>query len=332
VQIETKVIITVTVLIGVLAIVTSNSLDEATGNIATFLQPFESYLFWIGWAAVMGVMIYIAIKLMKRVGDTLDKHAPSEEAPPTDHWAERQRLEISVIANVSVGREPTDIPIDKDPENSRFRELKDAIDTDEMDSDLHGDCANFLSTVTLDEFTMYVAATNKPYWIEVLHRWQAAQPLSHQQGEKLKRRIPLLEFLEIAKMHGWDVMEADGYEGFDLIHGITEAAGLGDLVILGKKINQHMPSLTLTARLQEIPSEFWRTHAINTPSCLSMTGAGMVIGLQKDNAHVQTECDQGIRQESQEYADLYLKSEGLIDWLENDAKLYRGHTEKAYGN
>jgi hypothetical protein len=31
------------------------------------------------------------------------------------------------------------------------------------------------SVVTLAAFRMYVAATNKPYWVEVLHRWEARQ-------------------------------------------------------------------------------------------------------------------------------------------------------------
>lgn len=324
--------ILVSIVVAVAMIVVAVPPDEATDNAANWFVKSRPYLFWTGLVVLFGFAIYLIKKYVKRIDKVIDAANPADQPLPADHWAERKRLEISVIANISAHREPNASPIAGEPENSRLRELKDAIDEGHLDAEINGPKPNATSTVTLKDFVLYVAATNKTYWKELLDRWQAVQILSDDPSDELKKRIPLLEFLEIAKMHGWDVMEADGYEGFDLIHGITEAAGLGDLVVLGKKINQHMPSLTLTARLQEIPSEFWRTHAINTMSCLSMTGAGMVIGLQKDNAHVQTECDQGNRQESQEYADLYLKSEGLIDWLENDAKSYRGHTEKAYGN
>ena len=113
-------------------------------------------------------------------------------------------MEISALANVSAGRQPTDGPINKDPENSRLRELKDAINSVELDAELNGESTNWWSTVTLHDFTIYVAATNKPYWVEVLHRWQAGRTASEdeQDVDIREKRISLLKFLEITKEHG----------------------------------------------------------------------------------------------------------------------------------
>lgn len=108
---------------------------------------------------------------------------------PNDHWTERRQLEISILANVSAGLDPYHSPIDSDPALSRLRELKDAILTNEIDASLNGEHPNVMSTITLREFELYVSATNKPYWVEVLHRWQSrhSKEVSSEAVSKSKR-------------------------------------------------------------------------------------------------------------------------------------------------
>ena len=314
--------------IGFLILTATVSRDVATSNVASWSGP----LFLLGLLLLVVPMIIASIRLYRRLMNRLAQTVPA--APPADAWAHRKRLEISVIANVSAGREPNARPIVGDPENSRLRELKDAISDGELDAELNGRRANVRSTVTLQGFTIYVAATNKPHWIELLYRWQKVQaPLESELSNELKeKRIPLLRFLEIAKQHGWDMLSPGGYEAFDLIHGITEAAGLGDLVMLGKKLDRQLPAFTATGRLQVIPNKLWQTHVIEPQSCLIFTNPGNVVGFEDENLKTHTRCEQGNPLAFQDYADLHLQTEGLLDWLDNDAKHYRGHTQKAYGD
>lgn len=328
---------------ALLVLAASVPFEDLTQNLTSYIEPLgldhlfayladektQSAVFRFG-------ILLLSIVLGAQVGRFAFRAKRQEDSDPaekSDHWAERQRLEISVLANVSAGREPTASPIDKDPENSRVRELNDAIDAGHLVAEINGERPNVMSTVTLNEFTLYVAATNKPYWVEVLHRWQLVQnPAPDSSNYELKeKRIPLLKFLEIARKHGWDVLQADGYEGYDLLHGINEAAGLGDLVVLGKIINQRMPGLTNTFTLQRIPAETWRTLEIDALSCFKLMSPGIVVGLADDNAKTQTKFITITAMGHQDYANLHLETKGLMDWLKNDAETYRGHTLKAYG-
>jgi len=190
---------------AILILAASVPLDEATGNLASWLKPLgqepaKSILFWIGVGVIVIALILPIPALLARIDKRIGQTIPADTTP-ADHWAHRKRLEISVIANVSAGREPNARPIVGEPENSRLRELKDAIADGEIDAELNGRRANVRSTVTLHDFTIYVAATNKPHWVELLHRWQKVQtPAPDEPSDELKeKRIPLLKFLEIAR-------------------------------------------------------------------------------------------------------------------------------------
>ena len=314
--------------IGFLILTATVSRDEATSNVASWL----GWLFLLGFLLLVIPMIIASIRLYRRLMTRLDQTVPA--APPADHWAHRKRLEISVLANVSAGRQPTESPIDKDPEDSRLRELKDAIDAGELDAQNNEYRANAFSTVTLADFELYVAATNKPYWIEVLHRWQAVQnPAPGKPSDELKeKRIPLLKFLEIARSHGWNVLEPSGYEGYDLIHGISEGAGLGDIALLGKIVDTQLPSFTPTGRLKRIPVEFWSNHEIDPMTCFELKNPGVVVRLKSDNLETQTKHDGGTFIALGNYADLHIETDGLMEWLKTDAESSRGHHQRTYGD
>ena len=166
---------------GLFVLAASVPFDQATGNLLSWLkqlgqQPYKSILFWLGLALILMAMIVYIRTLLARIERRIGQTALTRKAL-ADHWAERARLEISVIANVSAGREPTDFPIAKDPENTRFRQLKDAVNTGDLKAaDLHGDRANAMTAVTIYEFRQFARRTGKDYWEEVLARWEAKQP------------------------------------------------------------------------------------------------------------------------------------------------------------
>ena len=316
------------------------SYDEAAGNLASYQkllakmgqEPASSILFWVGMGVLVTTLLITTWKLFSRIDKRKGQTAPA--APPADHWANRMRLEISVLANLSAHREPNASPISGEPENSRLRELKDAIDAGDLEAELNGPKPNVMSTVTLKDFEQCIAATNKPYWIEVLNRWQLVQkpPAGELAAAFKRKRIPLLEFIEIANESGWDTLGPDAYEGLDLIHGISEAAGLGDLVILGKQMNRNMPNYTMAGRQRVIPTEFWQQRRIEPLSCFSLDVDGEISGLAAKNETTHTTSDHGDSPATINYSDLHIETDGLLDWLKNDADACRGHHSKAYGD
>ena len=324
----TIISLVVSAVIGLLAVAATVPFDEATSNVASWSEP----LFWLGLVLIAVPTIIASRAVYKRLMKRLAQTVPA--TPPADHWAERKRLEISVIANLSAHREPNASPIAGEPENSRLRELKDAIEAGQFDAEINGPKPNVMSTVTFADFEMYVAATNKPYWVEVLHCWQLVQnPPAGKLAEALKaKRIPLLTFLDLVREADWQVLDPQGYGGFDLIHGLSEAAGLGDISLLGKPIDRQMPSFIKSEKLQRIPPVAWTNQEIDTLSCFKFKNPGYVIGLRDDNAETATKVDPGNRLAYQGYADLHIETEGLLDWLENDAEAYRGHYARTYGD
>ena len=109
------------------------------------------------------------------------------------------------------------------------------------------------------------------------------------------------------------MLEPGGYEGFDLIHGITEAAGLGDITLLGKIVDKVLPSYTATGRLNRIPASYWIDHEIDPMTCFNFSNNGLVLGLGGENQKTQTQHDGGHPISSTEYADLHLETDGLMD-------------------
>lgn len=149
-------------------------------SIPSYIAEYLPYLPWVliliagimgltGW--YMDTTVHLSWPYLRR-GLAANKKPESER---TDHWTERKQIEIYVLANASSGIDPVALPVDKDPQLTRLRALKDAITRDELDATINGERPNAMSTVSLHSFEKYVAATHKQYWNEVLHRWQATQ-------------------------------------------------------------------------------------------------------------------------------------------------------------
>jgi len=189
-----------------------------------------------------------------------------------DHWAERKQVEISALANVSAGREPTDFPIANDPENARFRQLKDAVNTGELKAaDLHGDRANVMTAITIDEFRKFANRAGKDYWKAVLARWGAKQPAAN--GNR-PRSILADPEPGITMAAWWAVMESAwgkykrenspdtstdqnariGALMHMVAHTVSEAAMVGSLAIKGRPPGE--------IEFEEIPKATWRLAAI----------------------------------------------------------------------
>lgn len=163
-------------IIGLLSVVGTALMFAATVAPEDATSRLTAWVQWLGldalpvWLRAVGG---VALLTMAALYWIVLKYRQS--VARSDHWAERNQLEISVIANVSAGRESTAMPIDSDPENSRLRELKDAIEQDLLIATLKDGNVDVWAKVNLGAFRDYVTASSKPYWIEVLRRWEARQ-------------------------------------------------------------------------------------------------------------------------------------------------------------
>ena len=97
---------------------------------ASRILPWE----WEWWSfAVMASMFFIAGNLdvlrsfsigPSGVKAETREIADSQAADTEETWKERDRLELYVLANISVGNEPHFLPINRDPALSRLRSLR----------------------------------------------------------------------------------------------------------------------------------------------------------------------------------------------------------------
>ncbi len=83
------------------------------------------------------------------------------------------RREIYVIANLSVGRTPHDLPIDRDPQLTRLRLLKDAIQDGQLLATLEGEKPNAWATVTPGELRKFAEKKRHSDLLAVVERWTA---------------------------------------------------------------------------------------------------------------------------------------------------------------
>ena len=181
-----------------------------------WLREQDPIIWFVLGLAAFVLMIFMFERMSayrhRRASTGLQK---TEKPERTDHWTEREQLEISILANVSDGLDPYNSPIDSDPALSRLRELKDAILTDGIDASINGERPNVKSTVSLKSFKQYVAATNKPYWVEVLQRWEARQKRDQKPKEPDVPELPTTlkelyktDFPECLKQSGSYMFEA----------------------------------------------------------------------------------------------------------------------------
>jgi hypothetical protein len=190
-------------------------------------------------AIARGVFIALAVLTLVTLllGRRLET-ARSPAHPDAGHWAERDPLEIGVLAAVSAGQEPY-------PEQlnglaiSRLRELKNAITRWELPAQIVGESADQHARVTLSEFRSYIAATNRHYWTETLSRWEERQ--SHY------------------KVFGKDDWRID-----QAMEHIATELGLGDMQDIGKKYNT--PASLLTRAFREGRAKAWGVRVLSRDS------------------------------------------------------------------
>lgn len=238
-----------------------------------------------------------------------------------DHWTERKEVEIYVLANASANVEPTATPVDRDPQLSRLRELKDAIARGELDARINGARPNAMSTVALSKFRQYVAATNKPYWIEVLHRWEARQALEPTGQVNLSQqnfRMSLRELHVLAIERGWKLADSVSLEVLGFHKGLRQAGCDGEIRFWGRK--QHtFESLTRNEPLLEIDKNYWVENWLDQTALIKHDNQGNVLGLKEDNFVTGTLNLSGANR----IADIFVERDQAVRWLETGALAFK---------
>jgi hypothetical protein len=93
-----------------------------------------------------------------------------------DLWAERDQLELSAIACLSVGK-TADQPYDVEPQLSRHRLLKDAIRNGSLKFvDIAGDKPNVHTLVSRENLRAYATATSNSDLLDVVAKWDRINP------------------------------------------------------------------------------------------------------------------------------------------------------------
>jgi hypothetical protein len=93
-----------------------------------------------------------------------------------DLWAERDELELSAIACLSVGK-PIDEPYEKEPQLSRHRFLKDAVRNGLLKiTNMAGDKPNIHTTVSREDFRAFAARYEIKDFHYLLVRWDRVNP------------------------------------------------------------------------------------------------------------------------------------------------------------
>jgi hypothetical protein len=91
-------------------------------------------------------------------------------------WAEREELELSAIANLSVGK-GIDEKYDQEPQLSRHRLLKDAVRKEQLQViDMAGDKPNVHTLVSRESLRTYATASNNPGLVALVARWDRMKP------------------------------------------------------------------------------------------------------------------------------------------------------------
>ncbi len=121
-------------------------------------------------AANLSLLRSFSIGLTGIKAETRDT-AASPAADSKETWKERHRLEFYVLANLSVGEEPHNLPINRDPQLSRLRLLKDAAQDGRLR--YQGDAPNLFATVQLDDFVTYAEGAEIDAFKQLGEKWRA---------------------------------------------------------------------------------------------------------------------------------------------------------------
>jgi len=196
--------------------------------------------------------LIVAIKL--RTAPANGTHIPEDAQ---NDWTERKQVEIYVLANASANLEtPTTSPTDQEPQLTRLRELRDAIENEELDAQLNLEKPMW-STVTLRDFEQYVAATSKFYWQEVLHRWQARQDHSHPAATPDWKIGQAMDYVAEQLGYGGEEDIDKKYQNPAML--LTSKAASGDVELWGKRM---VGPLKAESVRRKIEKEDWKNREL----------------------------------------------------------------------
>jgi hypothetical protein len=200
-----------------------------------------------------------------------------------DTWGERDRLEIYVIANLSVGRTPHDMPIDRDPQLTRLRLLKDAIRDGQLLATLEGEKPNAWATVTPGELRKFAEKKRHSDLLAVVERWTALH-----KGDEDKPSIQEVR-LRLAALRTAGVQLRNGGRNLEGIAQVGVSPGSGHSlgpVYLGSFGNRVAGTPLIGPRVQEVEWVPSRVPGCIFPSLVSRAhGPGKRVTGPRDPGH-----------------------------------------------
>lgn len=292
--------------------------------VTAWLRQQDPIILFVIGLCTFAAMVIIFERLAAR-RHRIRSTAPQKTGEPerNDHWTERKQLEIYVLANASGGVDPIALPVDKDPQLTRLRELKDAITRDELDATLNGERPNVMSTVTLQSFEQYVAATNKQYWQEVLHRWQARQRRESDNDSQvpISSRISLIDLAKEAEKRGWKMVDPNSLHVLDFFDAVRQLGVDGKITAYGRPA-QTFKDMARTEPLIPILPEQWRNHEIDVFTFFQWQN-GQQHDYVEDNFETNLKClpETGA---IPRYFDIHLDRDDALIWLDSEAIHFRG--------
>ena len=160
-------------------------------SMALALVGASRIILWEWWPfAVMASMFFIAgnLHLLRSfsIGPSglkaeMRETADSPAVDTKETWKERDRLELYVLANISVKNEPHQLPIIRDPALSRLRLLKDVARDGQLS--YQGDSPNAFATVRFEDFARYAEGTDVDAFRKLAEQWRAAHKAEPRRAE-----------------------------------------------------------------------------------------------------------------------------------------------------
>lgn len=125
------------------------------------------WLFWVSASALL--ILFVIIPTVNRLRRR-------------DYWAEREELELSAIANLSVGK-GIDEKYDDEPQLSRHRLLKDAVRKGQLQIiDMMGEKPNVHTLVSRRQLREYAKESNNSDLLALVNKWDRINP--HRESSK----------------------------------------------------------------------------------------------------------------------------------------------------
>lgn len=151
-------------------------------DVGAFLLAWAPYatpelariVFWVGAGAVLIVAFVLPWFFARRMRTV---------------WAERNQLELSAIACLSVGTS-ADAPYDNEPQLSRHRSLKDAVRSGVLKIvEMQGDKPNVHTLIAREDLRQYATAQAHPDLLSLLKKWDRLNPPHTRNGFVEERKV-----------------------------------------------------------------------------------------------------------------------------------------------